>query len=62
MSCNTSAVVQVTDCYSEPHIFVEVSDLQPWMIISFNQGALKTIGALHITDEYRCLTALSALC
>ena len=39
--------VQVTDCYSEPHIFVEVSDLQPWMIISFNAGALKTIGMLR---------------
>ena len=36
--------MQVTDCYSEPHMFVEVSDLQPWVILSLNAGALKTTG------------------
>lgn len=38
--------MQVTDCYSEPHMFVEVSDLQPWVILSLNAGALKTTGEM----------------
>ena len=42
--------MQVTDCYSEPHMFVEVSDLQPWIILSLNNGALKTTGE---TRTYR---------
>ena len=51
--------MQVTDCYSEPHMFVEVSDLQPWVILSLNAGALKTTGeiqppasCLHIRKEW----------
>ncbi len=45
LNTSTDAVLmQVTDCYSEPHMFVEVSELQPWVILSLNAGALKTTG------------------
>ena len=36
---------QVADCYSEPHLFVEVSDLQPWRILRINQAAVRVTGA-----------------
>ena len=37
-------LAQVADCYSEPHLFVEVSDLQPWRIIRINQSAVRVTG------------------
>ncbi|CAL8465638.1 g5174 [Coccomyxa elongata] len=37
-------LTKVADCYSEPHLFVEVSDLQPWRIIRINQAAVRVTG------------------
>jgi hypothetical protein len=36
--------LQVVDCYSEPHLFVEVSELSPWSILRINQAAFTTMG------------------
>lgn len=50
--------MQVTDCYSEPHMFIEVSDL-PWTILSFNACALKTTGEPCILQQMRLLRCKS---
>ncbi len=41
-------VRQVADCYSEPHLLVEVSELQPWSILRINQAAVRVTGELTL--------------
>ena len=57
--------MQVTDCYSEPHMFVEVSELQPWVILSLNAGALKTTGETDpsfVSSRLPCSARVCVFC
>lgn len=50
---------QVADCYSEPHLLVEVSDLQPWTILRINQAAVRVTGAIAALPHARQSTQTS---
>ncbi len=44
------------DCYSEPLLFVEVSETQPWRILHMNDGAVSTTG-----DAGSCMLSIACV-
>jgi hypothetical protein len=43
-------LIRVVDCYSEPLLFVEASQTQPWRILHLNDAAVSTTGTASLTS------------